>query len=142
LFEQNLNFYTDYIFAERFSFTVKASQKGVSILVDRKKGRPDDVSDVRHLSGAESNNFRLLCLVALLPIIPNERRVNILILDEPTSHMCPVSRQKFNESFLPILREVVPSIYIITPHEDDVRDDACEWLITKRDGRSSLEVLH
>lgn len=141
LYEKNLNHYASYIFSEPFSFSVKASQKGVSLLVDRNNKRPNSVTDVRDLSGAESNQFALLNLAALLPLIPNDRRVNLVVLDEPTSHMDEASRRKFNDDFLPLLQEMVPNIFIITPNEDDVRDDASEWIVTKKKGISTLEVV-
>lgn len=139
LVEQNLNYYSPIVFAEPFSFTVATDETGVSILCKRNK-HPDSISDVRTLSGAESNNFRLLCLISLLPLIPNDRRVNLLILDEPTSHMDEVSRERFNENLIPLLKEIVPNIFIITPHKDDVRSDASEWVVVKENGFSKIEV--
>ena len=138
LLQTNLNHYRDLIFAEPFSFEVIASDSGVSILVDRNNGKPDAVSDVRNLSGAESNSFQLLCLISLLPLLPDSERVNIVVLDEPTSHMDAVSRTLFNERYLPVLREVVPNIYVVTPHSDDVCPNSNEWVVKKHHGVSTL----
>jgi DNA repair exonuclease SbcCD ATPase subunit len=138
LLQTNLNHYRDLIFAEAFTFEVIASETGISILVDRNNGKPDSVSDARNLSGAESNSFQLLCLISLLPLLPDSERVNMVILDEPTSHMDKVSRSIFNERFVPVLREIVPSVYIISPHEDDVCQNSHEWIVQKRNGLSSL----
>jgi DNA repair exonuclease SbcCD ATPase subunit len=141
LFETNLNHYRDLIFIEPFSFSVTASDTGVSILVDRNNGDSDSISDVRNLSGAESNCFQLLSLISLLPLIPKKDRVNLVVLDEPTSHQDPKSRALFNERFLPVLREIVPCVYVITPHADDVSPDSGEWVVQKKDGVSTVKVL-
>lgn len=140
LLQTNLNHYRDLIFAEPFEFSVKASDTGVSILVDRNNGKPDSVSDVRSLSGAESNCFVLLMVLALLALTPDSRRANFLLLDEPTSHMDQVSRQIFNERYLPVVREIVPSVFVITPHADDVSPNSAQWVVQKKNGESQLLV--
>lgn len=138
LLQANLNHYRDLIFAEPFTFSVKSDESGVSVLVDRNNGKPDSVSDVRNLSGAESNSFQLLCMASLLPLLPSRLRVNFVILDEPTSHMCPASRAIFNERFLPFLREVVPSIFVISPHSDDVCPNSRQLTVCKQNGLSKI----
>lgn len=138
LFETNLNHYRHFIFNEPFEFKVVATEKGVSIMVDRNNGRKDSVTDVRLLSGAESNQFQALCALAILPLTPENRRVNLMIFDEPTSHMDEVSRNVFVTKYLAVLRELVPHIYVITPHQSDQCPNAAEWLVEKRNGRSKL----
>ena len=135
LLESNLNFYRGLIFVEPFSFSVTATEAGLAINVDRGNGM---VSDVRNLSGAESNCFRLLFIISLLPLIPSDRRLNMIVLDEPTSHMHSVTRQIFVERFLPALQDVIPHIYVITPHDDDYLTGSNEWIIAKSDGVSTL----
>lgn len=138
LYESNLNHYRDIIFAEPFIFTVNASEKGISIIVDRNNGKANSKSDVRHLSGAESNSFRLLSLLSILPLIPDSRRVNYVVLDEPTAHMCPIYTNIFLERFVPVLRELVPSVFIITPKKYESCPNSVEWLIEKKHGVSRL----
>lgn len=134
LLEQNLNHYRHLIFAEPFSFSIKASDTGLSIRVDRGNGVE---SDVRNLSGAESNCFSLLFLIALLPLIPEERRLNMVVLDEPSAHMDKVTQQIFTERYLPALMEVVPNIYVITPNEEYLNGSS-EWIVRKSRGVASL----
>jgi energy-coupling factor transporter ATP-binding protein EcfA2 len=98
------------------------------------------VSDVRNLSGAESNSFQLLCLISLLPLLPDNERVNLVILDEPTSHQDVVSRELFHTRYIPVLREVVPSVYVVDNHRDPLPKDAKEWVVQKQGGVSSLLV--
>lgn len=136
LLEQNLNAYSSLIFCEPFLFTVNASDKGISILVDRGNGK---ISDVRSLSGAESNCFRLLFVFSLLPLVPDERRLNVLMLDEPCSHMDEISRNKFLSIFLPALAELVPNIFIITPNPEDYCEGSVDWIVKKENGKSILQ---
>lgn len=123
------------IFAEPFTFAVSADESGMSIIVDRGN---DMVSDVRNLSGAESNCFRLLFVLAILPLIPSSRRVNVLCLDEPMSHADAVTRSIFLERFLPTIREVVPSVFCITPNPEDYSPESSEWLVKKFKGVSKI----
>ena len=134
LLETNLNYYRNLIYAEPFTFTVSASETGLAVRVDRGNGIE---SDVRNLSGAESDCFRLLFLIALLPLIPEDRRLNMVLLDEPTAHMDGVSRQIFVERYLPALMEVVPHIYVITPHDEYINGSS-EWIVCKQRGVSKL----
>lgn len=138
LLETNLNYYRDLIFLEPFTFSVHAGDKGLSIKVDRKNGH---ISDVRNLSGAESNCFRLLFLISLLPLIPNEHRLSMLVLDEPMSHADEVPRKLFLERYLPALQEVVPNIYVITPNESDAVKGADEWVLRKQKGITTLVAV-
>lgn len=140
LYESNLNHYRSLIFMEPFQFSVQASESGVSIRVDRNNGKADAVSDVRHLSGAESDAFRVLSVAALLPLIPNSRRLNLLILDEPTSHMDERYKSLFKEQFIPVMRELVPTLVIISPNENDICPDSKIWTITKQHGVSTLQI--
>ncbi len=135
LIETNLNHYRELVFAEPFAFSVISSEAGISIRVDRNNGQE---SDVRLLSGAESNSFRLLFMLSLLPLIPDSRRLNIAVLDEPTAHMDPVSRRIFVERFLPVLCEVVPHVFVITPNLDEFIEGSHEIIVTKRNGVSSI----
>lgn len=132
--EENLNFYRHLIFAEPFTFSVNASDTGLSIRVDRGN---DKESDVRNLSGAESNCFNLLFVISILPLIPEHRRLNMIVLDEPSAHMDKVSQQIFVERYLPALMEVVPHIYIITPN-DEYLNGSREWIVRKSGGVATL----
>lgn len=140
LYESNLNHYRSLVFLEPFQFSVSATEAGVSIRVDRNNGKADAVSDVRHLSGAESDAFRALSVAALLPLVPNSRRLNLLILDEPMSHMDDRYKALFKEQFIPVMRELVPTLVIISPHENDICQDSKIWTITKQHGVSSLKI--
>lgn len=141
LLEDNLNQYRDLLFYEPFVFFVEAGDAGISIMVDRNNGSPTSLTDVRNLSGAESNAFSLLYCLSDLMITPSFKKTNMLILDEPTSHMDEVTRALFNERFLPAVQDLVPNIFVITPHPDDASPSASEWVVEKNKGRSSVNIL-
>ena len=132
--EANFNVMAPLIYNENFSFEFSVDATGIDVLVHRPKGLS---SDVRMLSGAESDSFRLLFLTSLLPLMPEDRRTNFVVLDEPDSHMSEVSRDKFIHDFIPHLRTVVPSIYIITPN-NDFYPDANNLLVIKEKGKCTL----
>jgi DNA repair exonuclease SbcCD ATPase subunit len=138
LLQQAMNQHRHLLFHEPFEFTWTCSDKGLDITVDR---RNKMVSDVRNLSGAESNAFRMLCVLALYSVIPDDRRFNMLVLDEPSAHQDVVFRDLFLTRFLPVLQKCVPSVYIITPNESDYTKGASEWLVVKHKGKSALKCI-
>lgn len=70
-------------------------------------------------------------------MLPNDRRTNFIVLDEPDSHMDSVSREKFITDFVPHLCSVIPSVYIMTPN-DDTYVDANNMIVIKEKGVSIL----
>jgi DNA repair exonuclease SbcCD ATPase subunit len=125
MLEAHFNVYSPSILNENIRFSLKADSNGVLVNADRGHGI---ISDVRLLSGAESDCFRLLFLLSLLPMMPSDRRVNFLILDEPDSHMDDISRERFLYDMLPQLREIVNNIYVLTPKPDGYTD-AERWTV-------------
>lgn len=137
LLERNLNDYSNLIFAEPFKFKVFADDKGVHCLVCRPNGKE---SDVRLLSGAESDCFRLLFMVAMYVMMPASKRTNFVVLDEPDSHMDDATRELFLNTFLPFLRTLVPSVNIITPFSTRYEADRV-LRVVKSGGKATLEEL-
>jgi DNA repair exonuclease SbcCD ATPase subunit len=133
--ESNLNRYSNLIFAEPFKFTTFADDKGVHCIVDRGNKK---ISDVRLLSGAESDCFRLLWMWVMLIMVDDSRRVNFAILDEPDSHMDSTTRSLFIERFLPALRSIVPHVFLITPLDRHVYSDCNYIQVVKEGGQSRL----
>lgn len=136
--ESNLNKYSNLLFPEPFKFKAYANDKGVFCEVDR--GNKTLPTDVRLMSGAESDAFKLLFLLSLLLMIDGERRTNLVILDEPDSHMDDVFRSLFISRFIPFLREIVPHTFVVTPKDYDQFEDAEVWRVVKEKGVSYLEV--
>ena len=133
--ERNLNRFATLIFAEPFKFTVETKNDGVHVRVDRGHNK---VSDVRQLSGAESDSFRLLYMLSSLVMVKDDRRTNFVVLDEPDAHMDEVTRQLFIERYLPFLRTLVPHVFLITPKSKHAYSN-CDYLtIVKKGGISRI----
>lgn len=136
--QDQMNAYSHLVFPEPMHFELSADEKGVSALVTRLP--QGDTSDVAALSGAETNCFRLLWALSILPFIPDSCRPNFMILDEPDNSCSPAVREHIIKEFLPVLRDVVPNIYWITPLDADMFEDATVWTVVKKDGASTLEI--
>ncbi|AFH14650.1 putative ATPase involved in DNA repair [Pseudomonas phage Lu11] len=133
--QQNYNKHAQLIFAEPFKFEVVAKEDGVHITVDRGQG---NVSDVRELSGAESDSFRLLHFLACVIMAKDDRRVNLAILDEPDAHMDAATTNLFVERYVPFLRRIVPQVFIITQKGKHSHPKCSYVTVTKHKGVSSV----
>lgn len=133
--EQNMNRYANLIFAEPFKFSLYAKEDGVHCIVDRGNGKK---SDVRMLSGAESDAFRLLWMWVMLIMVEDDRRTNFAVLDEPDSHMDETTRSLFIERFLPALRTLVPHVFLITPLSRHMYSECAYLTVVKHKGVSQL----
>ena len=138
LLENSLNQYSSLIFPEKVHFKLDPSKKGISATY--KTSKNGIWADIRHMSGAERNCFRLLFVVALLPMIPESRRTNFIVLDEPDAACSAAVRRRMIEDFLPKLRQIVPHIFWITPKPAHVFKDAEVWLVEKREGKSTITM--
>lgn len=133
--EKNLNQYANLIFAEPFQFNLRAEKDGVHCDVDRGNGK---VSDIRRLSGAETDSFRLLWMWVLLIMAEPSKRTNFVVLDEPDSHMDQTTRDLFIERFIPALRTMVPNLYLVTPKDKHKFTDCSYITVVKENGVSRL----
>lgn len=111
-----VNRYAQRVFSEKFTFEFKWDTQ-IRLLVHRHYGKKVRTSDVRRLSGAESTLFTLILICALLAFVPPHKRCNVLILDEPAARLSKRRQQMFKD-MLKILNQLIPSIIVITPHEE------------------------
>lgn len=133
--EQLMNRYSNLIFAEPFKFSMYAKADGVHCRVDRGNGKE---SDVRLLSGAESDCFRLLWMFVMLVMVEDDRRTNFCVLDEPDSHMDDTTRSLFVERFIPALRTLVPHVFLVTPLSKHMYSECHYITVTKKGGVSKV----
>lgn len=136
--EKNLNRYSRQIFAEDFRFKFGVEDNKFDVWVTRRMAKGEVTSDIRHMSGAESRLFIFLFVLSLLPLIPDSRRMNILVLDEPDANMDPDTREIFRDSLLPRLAKVVPSVVVISPNKDIVPHHSRVFTVVKNKGESRL----
>lgn len=136
--QDQINRYARLVLPEDFVFSLDMNTE-FSIDVTRiHKGR-ECTSDVRMLSGAEASIFSIVLLVALLSFVPQNKRPNLLILDEPFATMGGYNRESLIR-FLPTLQSIIPDIIIISPHkENDFSNiDHTEWVVQKKGLRSRI----
>lgn len=136
--EDSLNAFSHLAFLEPMRFEIRTQKDGIRAEVIRSNG---ERSDIVHLSGAETNCFRLLFAMSLLPLLPENRRTNFLVLDEPDSNCSDPVRDHLIREFLPKLRTVVPHIFWITPKTIDGFDDCTFIKIEKRSGVSNVSII-
>ncbi len=126
------------IFSEPMKFTFQAEGTKVTAEVLRHNGVS---SDIRYLSGSESNCFRLLFAYSLLPILPSDRRTNFMILDEPDTACDDEVREHIIKNFVPHLKQAVPNVFWITPKSVDSFSEGEHWQVIKKDGLSSIKKV-
>lgn len=136
--EDSLNRYSHLVFLEPMKFQIRTQKDGISAIAIRNNGEPSDISQ---LSGAETNCFRLLLALSLIPLLPENKRTNFLILDEPDNNSSDAVRSHLIREFLPKLRAVVPHVFWITPKPVDEFDDYRLIKVIKEGGISEVEIV-
>lgn len=136
--EDSLNRYSHLVFLEPMKFQIRTQKDGISAVAIRNNGESSDISQ---LSGAETNCFRLLLALSLIPLLPENKRTNFLILDEPDNNSSDAVRSHLIREFLPKLRAVVPHVFWITPKPVDEFDDYRLIKVIKQGGISEVEIV-
>lgn len=132
-----VNRYAQEVMPERFTFSF-AWDTQIRMLVHRPNGK---TSDVRALSGAESTFFTLVLVCALLAFVPDSKRVNVLILDEPAARLSDELKETFKK-LIGILNQLIPSIYVITPHQETFDGAHYLTVVKAKNGESSIVEAH
>lgn len=135
LLEDKMNEYSHIIFSEAVSFKLSTVKLGVACEI---KHGNDPGYDVSFLSGAETNCFRLLFMISMLSLVPEERRTNFVVLDEADSAMSDASREKYVTQFIPALQEVVDKVFVVTPKLTEDYINAELWKVVKDNGVSRI----
>lgn len=140
LVEANLNLYRPLIFAEPFKFSISITENKFDVIVDRSKSGAQNklISDVSKLSGAEGTCFILLLLLSILPLIPQRKRTDTIILDEMTALLGPPLKNIFYTKFLPMLATIVSKVVCIITDTDIPLNDARIYTIQKKGKESTL----
>jgi DNA repair exonuclease SbcCD ATPase subunit len=136
-----INKYAAHIFSEDYRFEMDWNAAQINLLCHRQYKGKIITSDVRKLSGAESRLFTYVLTLALLTFVPDNKRVSVMILDEPTTNMGNENREAFKE-LLTAMANIIPTIIVLTPNFDEAYDGATCWTAVKRNGVSTLESGH
>ena len=129
----SINRYSSLVFDNyRFEFVWGTK---IQLLVHR-NGEPP--TDVRKLSGAESMLFTIILVLSLLIFVPKNKRLSLLILDEPTASFSEGTTDLFNK-LLPHVNQVIPSVLVITP-KSSIRVSGARELTVLRDREGSKIV--
>jgi DNA repair exonuclease SbcCD ATPase subunit len=110
----------------------------VQLLVHRPKL---GTTDVRKLSGAESKLFTLILVLALMRFVPKRKRLNMLILDEPSASFSTETTELFHK-LLPQINQLIPSILVVTPRAEERYPGAHEYTVVRDKGGSSIMIGH
>lgn len=136
--EQNINLVAPRIFVESVKFRWRVEANKFAIEYSMRKGKDATPwADVRVLSGSESKQFILATVAALLPLLPADKRTNLMILDEMDANMSEETRRLFATDFLPYLRKLVPTLFVVTPDQRTPYPGR-QLLVTKKNGVSSI----
>lgn len=134
-----VNKYAAVVFTEDYKFSLEWESSQINLICKRKAGSKELVSDVRKLSGAESRLFTLILVLALLSFVPQNKRPNLLILDEPDSNFSNETTQSFIK-LMSLLSQVIESIVVITTSEDIYPNSHCYTIV--RDKTSRIVEKH
>jgi len=110
----------------------------IRLLVHR-RGKPP--TDVRKLSGAESTLFTMILIFSLLMYVPSDKRLSLLVMDEPCASFHEGMIDRFH-TLLPHLLTVIPSILIVTPKEYERYQGAKEYTIYRDASGASIRRGH
>lgn len=138
IIESNLNIDAALLLAEKMKFEIKVSETELHILAHREYDGEKSDGDIRRFSGAESRAINMLLAKAILPLIPSNRRLNIMALDEPTANLDEPAIELFTDKFLPKLLELVPHVIVLSPQRLQLDIEAETWCVTREKGRSIL----
>jgi hypothetical protein len=136
-----VNKYAQHVFPERFTFEFKWDTQ-IRLLVHRHYGnKPPRTSDVRRLSGAESTFFTLVLVCALLAFVPDRKRCNVLILDEPAARLSDERKETF-KNLLKTLNSLIPSVIVITPYQEQYEGAHCFTVVKDQRGVARIVEGH
>ncbi len=135
--QQNMNTYSRHLFHEPTEFEFIIEPNKFDVLFHRTEGNKVVTADVRSLSGAEGRAFNLLLLMGVLPLVPSNKRTNILILDEMSANMDKCGRDLLIQEFLPLLNNMIPHIIIVTPTNEEY-PEAREFIAQKKGNKMRL----
>lgn len=97
--------------------------------------------DIRRLSGGERTRMMVALILTIIDIVPEEKRSNLLFLDEPEAGLDSVNRALLSDLLVPALQSRKPSLMLIA-HALDVpkRSFNTEIVVTRKNSQASIMV--
>lgn len=136
---QLMNKYATLVFNQDYRFELIWDTQ-LQLLCTRRVGKQVLTSDVRKLSGAESKLFTIILVLSLLSFVPSDKRPKVMILDEPSANFSAETTQAFIK-LLDVLKQVVPSIVVITPRDDVYPNSTPYTVVRTKEGSSIVPGL-
>lgn len=136
---QLMNKYAALVFNQDYRFELIWDTQ-LQLLCTRRVGKQVLTSDVRKLSGAESKLFTIILVLSLLSFVPSDKRPKVMILDEPSANFSAETTQAFIK-LLDVLKQVVPSIVVITPRDDVYPNSVPYTVVRTKEGSSIVQGL-
>ncbi len=133
--EISMNRNASLLFREPTRFAFHVEGVNFHILATRRVDGVVRTADVRTLSGAESRAFSFLLALSIIPLLPDDRRTNLMVLDEPTTNMDEPFIEMFCGQFLPKLASVIPSVVVISPLPLDI--SVARTVLVTKEGKST-----
>jgi DNA repair exonuclease SbcCD ATPase subunit len=137
-FQDILPQFTSILFSERgLKFVAEGDDKKINFLVKRKKSKP---FDVKGLSRGERRRANLAFILMVKYAMPSTKSTNLVILDEVDTNVDAIGRGVFVNDLLPMLKERIPTIVVISLNKDVSRANVFDqhWTAVKKDETSEL----
>jgi len=139
LFVHNLNEFAPLIWDEPFKFEIETGPRKCDVVVHRN----NKYGTTSTFSGSEKRCWQALAALAMLRLLPSNRRCDTIILDELDANMDMTGRAKLIQDFIPELRKTVDKIIVVSPltkKELGITPDRA-FLVEKRRAKSRLITL-
>lgn len=136
LFVDNLNSLAPLIWDEPFKFDIETGPRKCNLVIHRNKVAGDAFTT----SGSENRNLQLLAALAMLRLLPDNRRCDTIILDELEANMDAPSRHRMMRDFLQEVQKTVPKVIVVSPltrQELGLTPDHA-YIVTKKNAKSRL----
>jgi hypothetical protein len=128
---------------EDFRFEFVWDEKEVSLLVHRHYPglKKPKTTDINMLSGAEATLFAAILIPVMNSFLHENHRLNCLFMDEPTANMSEDMKERFKKIVV-FMNKVIPSIIITTPNLNESYENAINFTVVKKGGKSHLVDCH
>jgi DNA repair exonuclease SbcCD ATPase subunit len=111
LFVDNLNDLAPLVWKKPYKFEIITGPRKCDAIVHRN----GQVGTAQSLSGAEQRCWQAVAALAMLRLLPDNRRCNTIILDEIDANTDEHVRQRLMSDLLPEIQKTVPNVIIISP---------------------------